>query len=305
VALGTGFPYLWIDSLCIIQDDRSDWEHQSVMMNDIYLNSLITIAAHSYDRDGGSGFLEAALAASGDDYTLLGHYSATGWSEANKALLYARRDHMFEVDIFNSPLSSRGWILQERILSPRIIHFFHSQLYYESQLFQIVRAEDRTPAFHDPDKLRELIFRPENQKGATPMDWFRVVERYSACKLTQGSDKLLAIAGIAKNFYNQSGEKYLAGLFSDRAAKGLLWLPRGPNLVRVADRAPSWSWASVDGPIKYPRALLERPFRVLPVLAVVSTLANPSATPKQRLSVACHGLRAEGETQPGLVHATG
>ncbi|KAK4120559.1 HET-domain-containing protein, partial [Parathielavia appendiculata] len=229
VALEMGMPYLWIDSLCIIQDDDKDWRVQSAFMDDIYMNSLLTIMAHSYaGEDGGSGFLASAFASEGAD----------------------------PVSIYNSPLSRRSWILQERLLSPRILHFFPSQLYYESRYFGIVRAEDHTPAFRDPDQLREAILRPENQKpGATPLDWFRVVERYSACELTQPWDKLVAISGIAKHVQQGSGGvRYLAGLWSDRAAKGLLWLRRGPVLKRDpawAGRAPSWSWASVDGPVRY------------------------------------------------------
>lgn len=286
-ALEMGMPYLWIDSLCIVQDDVEDWRHQSSFMDDIYMNAIVTITAHSYggqtpDDDGGGGFLDNALTAEGDEPSLLGT-TDTGSAGEGGGVLYARRDRMFEVDIFNSPLSQRGWILQERLLSPRIVHFFPSQIFYEGRLFGIVRAEDRTPAFRDPDKLREVVFRPENQAGATPLDWFRVVERYSACRLTQDADKLVAISGIAKHFQQRSGVRYLAGLWADRAAKGLLWLARGPSLARRPGRAPSWSWASVDGPIRYPSQLLDRPFRVLPTLEVVASVGNALDRPRHIL----------------------
>ncbi|KAL2135765.1 hypothetical protein VTI74DRAFT_7135 [Chaetomium olivicolor] len=278
VALEMGMPYLWIDSLCIIQDDDEDWRHQSSYMDDIYMNSLLTIAAHSYSgNDGGSGFLSSAFASEGAEPVHLGTLLSANRKPTS---LYARHDRMFEVDIFTSPLSRRGWVLQERLLSPRIIHFFPSQLYYETRSFNIVRAEDRTPAVRDPDQLRELIFRRESQHGATPTDWFLIVERYSACELTKDSDKLVAISGIAKHFQQRSGVRYLAGLWLDRAAKGLLWLARGPSLKKCVGRAPSWSWAAVDGPVRYPSLLLKRPFRVLPALLVEATKWNSLEEPK-------------------------
>lgn len=283
IALEMGLPYIWIDTLCIIQDDEDDWKSQSAYMDDIYMNSLLTISAHSYPNphDGGSGFLDLAFASEGSEPVPLGTMASTALSaEPDNDTLYARHDQMFEVSIYNSPLSPRGWILQERLLSPRIIHFFPSQLYYESRQFGIVRAEDRTPALRDPDQLREAVFRRDNNPGATPMDWFRVVERYSACRLTQPGDKLIAVSGIAKHFQKGSGVTYLAGLWSDRAAKGLLWLARGPRLTRRAGMAPSWSWASVDGPVRYPGLLLQRPFRVLPTLQVVLSRGTTLEEPK-------------------------
>ncbi|PQE13923.1 hypothetical protein CJF30_00006722 [Rutstroemia sp. NJR-2017a BBW] len=233
--------YLWIDSLCIVQDDKDDWKAESAIMGDVYYKSFVTLFAHSYDQsssdanpdqvkeiecdenplnenidsyteganvkavvdeDGGTGFLEAALCAEGDSPVFLG--STNSKLRQKEEFIYAKRQHMFEVDIQNSGLTSRGWIVQERLLSPRLVHFFHSQLFYESKLNGIVRAEDRTPAYSDPDELREYIFSSQTRFGSTPDEWFKVVERFCSCQLTQGSDKLLAIGGIAQKFHTES-----------------------------------------------------------------------------------------------------
>lgn len=130
------------------------------------------------------------------------------------------------------------------------------------------------------DKFRECIFNNETRYAATPDVWFKVVERFCSCHLTQSSDKLLAIGGIAQKFHNGSQVPYWAGLFADRAAKGLLWTRRGPKLIRVQGRAPSWSWASVDGPIRYSDALTERPFRILPEVMIDYSFTNPLNEPK-------------------------
>ncbi|KAI9148350.1 hypothetical protein HJFPF1_12181 [Paramyrothecium foliicola] len=285
-----GIRYIWIDSLCIVQDSKEDWENESQIMGDVYLHAIVTLAAHSFgeanahgylqgnssDIDGGAGFLDGALAAEGELPVLLGHLDEA----QGPTYVYAQRRRMFEVDISNSQLSSRGWILQERLLSPRLVHFFHSQLYYESRYFNIVRAEDRTPALLDPDKLREFVTKQENKEGSTPFEWFKIVERFSACQLTQSSDKLIALAGLAKQFQRTSKQEYVAGIWADRAIKGLMWIAKGEPLIRRRGRAPSWSWASVDGHIKYPSILFDRPFKVVPEMMLQSILRTSLEEPK-------------------------
>jgi hypothetical protein len=51
LALKLGFRYIWIDSLCIIQDDAEDWEVQSALMSEIYQNAVLTLAATSSTGD--------------------------------------------------------------------------------------------------------------------------------------------------------------------------------------------------------------------------------------------------------------
>ncbi|RYP37566.1 hypothetical protein DL767_002874 [Monosporascus sp. MG133] len=287
VAREIGIPYLWIDSLCIIQDDSDDWERESAIMGEIYMNSVITFAAHSFapssaaddDCGGGDGFLERAFESEGDDPVLLGTIPG-GSDQGEGQTISARRLRVFEVDIAQSPLSRRGWIVQERILPPRILHFFPRQLYWESRTFDLVRPEDGTPPMKDQDELRELVVKQGNIVGATPLEWFKVVERFCAASLTKPTDKLPAIAGLASQFQRRGDLTYFAGLFADRAVKGLLWVARGPRLTRYANRAPSWSWASVDGPIKYPSPLLKRPFRVLQDMKIEAHISNSLATPK-------------------------
>ncbi|KAH6719668.1 heterokaryon incompatibility protein-domain-containing protein, partial [Leptodontidium sp. MPI-SDFR-AT-0119] len=245
--------YLWIDSLCIIQDDKDDWRRESAVMGDVYYKSFVTFFAHSYAQEPSNDSDMSQTPKNGSKHTGSNDDVNTkdqSAEDGGRISLYARRSRIFEEDIQNSGLTSRAWIVQERLLSPRIIHFFNSQIYYESHNNGPVRAEDKTmpPTF---DKFRECIFNNETRYAATPDVWFKVVERFCSCHLTQSSDKLLAIGGIAQKFHNGSQVPYWAGLFADRAAKGLLWTRRGPKLIRVQGRAPSWSWASADGPIRY------------------------------------------------------
>jgi hypothetical protein len=80
--------------------------------------------------------------------------------------------------------------------------------------------------------------------------WRDLVKNYVNCSFTKVEDKLIAFAGIAKVFYNATGDTYIAGLWSSRAREGLDWRLHTPEKRRsITYRAPSWSWASVDGPV--------------------------------------------------------
>jgi hypothetical protein len=79
---------------------------------------------------------------------------------------------------------------------------------------------------------------------------------YSECNLSFKQDKLVAIAGLAKIINDRSQVPYYAGLWADDILGGLLWLAKCPTLTHPGvHRAPSWSWASLDGPIQWPAVL--------------------------------------------------
>lgn len=125
-----GIFYLWIDALCILQDDEREWQIQSSKMADIYQNSCITLAATSSDCGSAGCFMEQVFPSaecslqvqsqSGRTYRLLIRIHLSHWSVPLTAA--ARRDY---------PLLSRGWAFQERVLSPRILHFCKDELVWE------------------------------------------------------------------------------------------------------------------------------------------------------------------------------
>jgi hypothetical protein len=90
-----------------------------------------------------------------------------------------------------------------------------------------------------------------NVSELTVYDWYDCVEKYSACELTNESDKLPAIAGIANVMMSHNGRPYFASLRLDHLQCGLMWNPIETVSVPKSKRAPSWSWASYDGRIQY------------------------------------------------------
>jgi hypothetical protein len=152
-----------------------------------------------------------------------------------------------------SPLNSRGWCLQERVLSRRIIHFAQDQMYWECQ--KHCAAEDGTIIEDQNSPKRCLNFGKVGSQEATfataMRSWHTIVTEYSMRNLSWPSDKLPAISGLASQIAKRTDAEYLAGLWRQDLPFGLLWQASHREGMRVTDkwRAPSWSWASIDGPV--------------------------------------------------------
>ncbi|KAM0438516.1 hypothetical protein ACHAPT_001265, partial [Fusarium lateritium] len=180
-----------------------------------------------------------------------------------------------------APLTYRGWVFQERLLAPRILQFDKLQVYWRcSELFasetwpqgvcstsgEVLRfgtdldALDRkaTMEMQPFQKRRYLADNATSQEPA--IVWERLVSQYSRSELTLAEDKLVALSGVAKLFRQAFGDRYLAGLWWSPLARLLCWsrdtFEDNEARVRPDYRAPSWSWASVDGPIHFYHPML-------------------------------------------------
>jgi hypothetical protein len=115
-----GFQYLWIDSLCIIQENQKDWEHEAKRMEGVYASAYCTIAATSA-VDSNAGFLERNVS---NEYVHV--------QDASGRTFYVCTDiDDFENDVENARLNKRAWVMQERYLSRRTIHFTANLVYFE------------------------------------------------------------------------------------------------------------------------------------------------------------------------------
>jgi hypothetical protein len=113
-------PYLWIDSICIIQYDSDDWEQESRRMERVFSSAYCTIAATSAP-DSNAGFLERNVSS---EYALV--------QDASGRRVYVCGDmDDFEDDVEKAQLNTRAWVMQERVLSRRTIHFTANQTYWE------------------------------------------------------------------------------------------------------------------------------------------------------------------------------
>ncbi|OHE99932.1 hypothetical protein CORC01_04833 [Colletotrichum orchidophilum] len=170
-------------------------------------------------------------------------------------------------EVENTPLMQRAWVLQERFLAPRVLHFGQRQLAWEcNELTALEMFPAGVPSILLPqskfDILSALIgsqSRGEYAKQQFREAWNHVVGQYSRCKLTQKTDKLVAFSGVAKMVEACTGNEYIAGTWKNALIYDLGWYRTGTDSeewpsITTSDRAPSWSWMAVDGEIFFPPA---------------------------------------------------
>jgi hypothetical protein len=222
------------DYRCIVQDDVNDWEMESAKMADIYQQSFLTIAATSASNDDGGLFFQED-----DQYT--SHVIRLPNNEPSKAQIFVRkqRDHLEPSP--ENPLLKRGWTFQEQLLSPRTVHFTKNELLWKCKT---IRSCECATGSH--------CYGPYNEEPEE-ISWRSVVEEYSGRELTYEFDKLPALSGVAKTTIEwRAGQRYLAGLWEGNLIQDLLWRS-SPHTSRSTEwRAPTWSWASVNGSITFP-----------------------------------------------------
>jgi len=128
VVRSLGTKYLWIDSLCIMQDSITDWERESAQMGQVYSNGLLNIAATG-STDGEGGLLRERPSKFPLESTAC--YIASSWRDHSNSGLLVHNSWLPSRMLLDGPLLSRGWVLQERIMAKRILHFGKNQLYWE------------------------------------------------------------------------------------------------------------------------------------------------------------------------------
>lgn len=235
--------YLWIDSLCIIQDDRQDWRIESSRMCDMYSNAYLMIAA-TLASDDSQGFLrhhQSKLACI--DLIYPDQETIRFFLQPDKA------SNGYYSDSCDGPLHSRAWTLQERLLSRRVLGFASNQMYWECRGHKLQKESGyrSTPPGHlkllRPFKVDEDLMRL----------WHGLVEEYSGRNLSDPRDKLVALEGLVERFAATSADTCVAGLWKRHLLDDLMWrpYPGGSYSHPAVYLSPSWSWASIDGQVWY------------------------------------------------------
>jgi hypothetical protein len=228
VARRLGVRYLWIDSLCIVQDSLEDWQTESSMMNLVYKNSLCTIAA-SEATEPHHGLFKNRDTIPFTPFNV--HFTLEDRSES----YYCFDDRWIEV-CHKTPLHQRGWVVQERLLSPRTIHFA-TPVFWECR--ELVACEAYPNGLDwDNIPLTQKIWSTMGRILGDSQKWNIVVYTFSRCALTRSEDKLVAISGVAKTLQPVFQDEYLAGLWRKQILPGLLWtVGKDPMKDRDAVRA--------------------------------------------------------------------
>ncbi|CAH0055757.1 unnamed protein product [Clonostachys solani] len=238
VARRLGLSYMWIDALCIIQDedDHSDWRQESGRMKSIYSGSHVTISASSA-ADVSQGFFPSSSPKySGGFITHVQVGETTRVQNFHSTTVH-------EDSTVDTHLGGRSWAFQEKLLSPRTIHIGNHGFYWECRTE--VKSQFLPEGFPGILPRSRLVCSEEEE-----WDWREIVNIYSKTRRTYELDILPALSGIAARQHDVTGDKYLAGLWKNELLSMLPWFTfsQAPVVKRPAWRAPTWSWASVEGP---------------------------------------------------------
>jgi len=272
-----GISYIWIDCLCIIQDDTYDWDAESAKMAQYYSQGFLNLAAtsgssplHGLLQDRHSSDPSNSTIATSEPFELRVHHQGQMTSLFVRPAFkdvkgeFQGRGLVYGFD-WATPLMKRAWVFQERILSRRTLHFHGTEMVYEcqealtcecdmqrridlfrrdSQASQLMGLKNRLPHPDDCTQDIETIL----------LYWFDVVQEFSSKDITRESDRLLAFAGLARRLSDQFGMTYIAGLWLNDLPRQLLWhptyWPKGRKRAE-APHAPTWSWASMINPVAY------------------------------------------------------
>jgi hypothetical protein len=253
IAYKLGARHIWIDSLCILQDDAQDWAREAKSMCDVYQNATLTISAlgatHATDglfsrRDplvfAGSRFPASQQHMTDITTALLERSSSVEWSTYFDA----------------SALQSRGWAFQERVLSPRILHF-GSTLFWECGS-SCKHETDTSILERKPSLGFKALLEPDPEEPETVAleQWARLVAQFTKRDLTIATDRLPAISGLITHFERRLDWTNIFGLWKEHLVAGLLWRVKlsAARQPRLDSNTPTWSWTSVQSPVYYPQA---------------------------------------------------
>jgi hypothetical protein len=244
-------------------------------MSSIYSCSTINIAATSASDGNGGCFFNR-------DPERVWRYRISTSVHGLPKYYESIEDGDWDACLFETPLVRRAWVLQERLLSPRTLHFSQTQLFWECNF--VTACEVFPDKF--PNALMYGDFHLVKQPVSTSL-WPRIVRIYSRCDLSFSRDKLVAISGIAQAIQIQNLEnKYLAGLWRQDMEEQLCWQVRAQRPSASSNQAPSWSWASVDGTVDY--AIPSKDNRYIEVLDVDLGPRDPfGEIPEGRLKLVC------------------
>jgi hypothetical protein len=244
--------YLWIDSLCIIQDSKEDWASQAAIMAYVYSNSHLTISADwSSNPEGGCyKIINGPQGINTEKASCIMNILSNG---ERSSLYFPRYYDPTHQDLDYTQLAGRAWAYQERFLSRRNLHFTQNQLFWECR--RGFAGEDMVP--RSPGSLRPAYLLQmrawDNIESRLHVWCFWVITHYSSAKITFPTDRLPAVSALANLFADDLCSPYLAGLWLEGLWYTLSWYRHDRESIERPKEyiAPSWSWVSINAGVNW------------------------------------------------------
>ena len=306
--------YIWNDAMCILKDEEQDFQQEAAQMSATYRGAALNIAG---DGDRHSGLFRPRSRASltpemveccGKDF---GYYYSRRLqrSVAMEGQFYVLESDYRANALLQASCNTRGWVVQERLLSDCTLHFGHEQVFWEShdarccELFpfgypsRFARSNlatttgDLSPYQDMLEQIRTKLWLRITSDEDTieyqqSSSWRAIIELYSRTDVTMKRDRMIALSGLAQHWQKIAPEMttYIAGLwYHDSQVPGcFLWRVKDgrtadgrPSTKQPETTAPTWSWLSVSGTVLAPRDPYRRPDSVRSVGVKLQDPANP------------------------------
>ncbi|PIG80768.1 hypothetical protein AARAC_010657 [Aspergillus arachidicola] len=232
VTRALGVRFLWIDSLCIFQDDTNDLAAEASRRSRVYSNAVVTIAATTAETVN-DGFLDKREPHFNCSFPWRRHDhpdSVKNGCRTYPVFFRGGRSPLNKERPRDSPWATSGWTLQEELLSKRILYYTKQEMIWQCRAGTAAEpAEEPEPystLFSRLKKLSASSGDPEKSTKsatATYKVWYELLEEYVRRHLTSENDRLPAIGAIAESLHTQLNEQYCAGLWRGDLLFGLLW----------------------------------------------------------------------------------
>jgi hypothetical protein len=249
IARSFGIEWIWIDALCILQYDAADWSQESARMAEVYGNSVFTIGAD--------------FASSTDESILRPRDLAVSHQFGPTEEFRLQRISLDWDAMCWHALYKRGWAFQERILTPRVLHFLEDQIAWECNVTlyrEGFRGRQTSPPLHFAKSAFSAFYHQKRYPKGPPLSgngddidlhgrlqkWGGVVQEMSVRHFTVDADTLAAVSGLASAFQTPELGQYFAGVWECNPFMSMVWHMRYPQPRLEVYRAPSWSWAWTD-----------------------------------------------------------
>ena len=292
---------LWVDALCIIQDDQEDLDRELASMPQIYQKAWVTISA-SAAATVSDGFLQQRCYSHEKTPIALPYLADEGLDTCGIICLPDAGSICTSYLDNNEPINQRAWTYQERRLSQRVLDFNHSQVVLYCYTNKRCQGSGSLEDWSE-DSEESRLYKPVSDHQALP-EWRDIVDVYVTRKVSFASDRLKAISALADIYRQRTGYTYLAGLWEESLVYDLCW-KTGENEVLPRPReyrAPSWSWAAVDvvasyrnGSRKPQRIYSDEPYHTTIAQATVTDVSvrqEPPNTTFGRIYAGCLTLEA-------------
>jgi len=219
--------YLWIDSLCIIQDSAEDWNKEAVLMSDVYQHAICNIAATGA-TDSTKGLFFSRNTSTFQPCKI----SILSVDEKKMKTINIKDPRLWTYNVEDAPLIKRAWVVQERLLARRVLHFSQQQIFWECR-------ENSACEYYPEGLPRDMVTNFKHIDINTDLPnvgseddevlgirwekiWSRILSNYSAARLSHLEDKEVALGGITKALEALFEDKCVAGLWTSTFIQQLL-----------------------------------------------------------------------------------